>query len=119
MRLYQAIADFTYKDFLYFTNTDNKVMQVLLGHFVALHAIAMPLILKEEAGSKDIVSFQKIFQWLNTIATSMDRSFHRFLEWPLTLIETMTVSLATKSMPHMSEGLMALKKPLYIDGIAG
>ncbi len=98
MILYQAIAALTYKDFLYFTDATNEVMQILLGHFVALHVVAGPLIMRKEFRSKQLLSAQKIRDWFDSIVTNVRPSQQKFLECPMAMVKVIPISASVEDI---------------------
>ena len=61
-------------------------MQILLGHFVAIHVLAGPLIVQEGFRSKKLMGMHKMSKWLDTIVASVGPEQRHLLEWPLAVV---------------------------------
>jgi hypothetical protein len=100
MSLYAIIAGLSAKDFLYFTDPVNATMQILLGHFVAVHVLAGPLTVQEGFRSQKILGEQKARKWLDGIVASVGPEQLRFLEWPLAVVGMDALS-GMESLPQV------------------
>lgn len=66
-------------------------MQILLGHFVAIHVLAGPLILQEGSRSKKLMGVHKVRKWLDAIVTNVGPEQRHLLKWPLAVIRIDTL----------------------------
>lgn len=89
IQVYAVFYKLDNKEFVGFVSDDNSVSQLLLIHFIALHALMLPVLV--QATPERVFRFPQVvtsvFRWGEKIYERLPASLRTYVRWPAELIE--------------------------------
>jgi hypothetical protein len=102
VELYNVVGEVSHVEFQHMINQSNGVAQILIGHFLAVHAVLRPIAVHERA-ARDMSPLYKVLEpWVLRIHSELKPALKPFHAWPVSFIQEYAPMLDPKTEAIMA-----------------
>lgn len=95
LSIYQAINLLDNQSFNDFFSPTNPISRILVGHFLAIQNMMLPILDREWAGRTKNTPCRMNPDWMNTINEGLPVHMRHFMEWPTTVAGAVSNEIST------------------------